>query len=705
MCFIVIFSGEQPQDIESQKLAPVNPALGDRKKLNEKLRMVPKQFVKRVDELVGRMDNLYTESPSVVAEMQRLEAEVENVLDVVRSWAKGEKGLVYMVPVIDVIGAPKDPSTIITHEKNIGNKILPWLRSHLQETKPGFKVTDLLAFGSPNFVRLQEKMVLECNRAVGKTSAVKKSVLASWAVLARSLGEAAWESIDHLGDDAMRKLRDWYEELATRVGHGVSRMKSFYERGRAEKRQSQYLRDQMPMDQVIRRWLLSNDRSVLQQQLRDTARAIRNDASLQVVPRTYSLCSELVLTELSIYGPVRIGALVRMTVRGFLQSRPAWSSREHRFDPTRPVTLPPPDACQHQKHQKANQAAKCGLNENGERCCEQSIPPTCFLMHNDKDKGGKSDTYIAISAETQRLVSDFLTIRHHFFAKNKPDDGKDVQGTCAIFLNAKGKDPRETSDFKLNLLNKAVFGEGGKEHVTPQQLRKWNTTFLHNHPDAQVAASRGDATGNSNEVFQESYNVTRQSGVFEALLVTLRLHRDQDACVEWSQEHNERQQHDRAAMEEANAAMLFREDGADLTSSGKPVHRHLRKQFEEELERVEPGLWTKAGGGEKAVALSEMKWVYQVVAVLGREEAEHLREVIFQQYRGLEDIQRRQWSSLRSHLETINQERLRGGQSTRNCPLVATLRNFFSSARSANKKSAGGQDGNSSGDDGDYEEM
>ena len=86
------------------------------------------------------------------------------------------------------------------------------------------------------------------------------------------------------------------------------------------------------------------------------------------------------------------------------------------------------------------------------------------------------------------------------------------------------------------------------------------------------------------------------------------------------------------------------------------------------------------------MALSEMKWVNEVVSVLGRAEAEHLRDIIFQQYRGHEDPLRRRWSSLCSHLETIKKDKLKGGQSSHNCPLVATLKAFFSSASYANQK-------------------
>ena len=154
------------------------------------------------------------------------------------------------------------------------------------------------------------------------------------------------------------------------------------------------------------------------------------------------------------------------------------------------------------------------------------------------------------------------------------------------------------------------------------------------------------------------------------------------------------------AIDEANTVLFYKEDGTDLTSKSKPVHRHLRKQFQEELERVAPGLWERAGGGQRGMALSEMKWVNEVVSVLGRAEGEHLRLVIYQQYRGHEDPLRRRWSSLFSHLEVIKKDKLKGGESSHNCPLVATLKVFFSSACYANQKAGGEEGSDEEGEDG-----
>ena len=681
------------------KLAAPNPAVGDRKRLLQEMRKLPKQFVEPVEQLRKKLDDLYVQSPSAVAELESLEEDAEVVLDVVRKHAKGKQK--WQTVVTDMVGGPKDSSSIVTNEKNIGNKILPWLRSYLAEKKPGFRVTDLLAFGRPNFTRLREEMVVECNNNVGKTTATKRGILVSWSALCRALGEAARESIDELGDDAVIKLQDWYEDLATRVGQGVTSMKNLYERGRSEKSQSEYKRDNMPLDKVIKKWIQSDKRAELIQELRDTAAAIQDGgAAVQVSPRQYSSYSEVVQTEMSVYSPVRIGAVGRATVRMFLRSKPVWSASVHGFDKTRPPTLPPPNACQHQRHPKASDAAKCGMNERGEKCCDHAIPPTCFLMPNDKDKGGKANCFIAIAGQTHGLLSCFLTVRNHFFEDNKSEGGKTLQGTCPIFLSAKGKEPRETSDFKLTLMNKAVFGEKSKKtHVTPQQLRKWNTTYIDHHPDAEVSAMRGAATGNSDKVYQQYYNMARDQGLVDALWASHTRHNDEDGALQLSQEHDERQKEDQMAIDEANTVLFYKEDGTDLTSKSKPVHRHLRKKFQEELERVAPSLWERAGGGEKLMSLSEMRWVYEVVSVLGRAEADYLRDIILQQYRGHEDPLRRRWSSLFSHLETIKKDRLiKGGESTHNCPLVATLKMFYSSACSANKK-PGGEEGSGGEDD------
>ena len=55
----------------------------------------------------------------------------------------------------------------------------------------------------------------------------------------------------------------------------------------------------------------------------------------------------------------------------------------------------------------------------------------------------------------------------------------------------------------------------------------------------------------------------------------------------------------------------------------------------------------------------------QVLQYVGRMDADILRDVIREQYRGDENLSRRQWSGLQSHLASMNQERKAGNPVTR----------------------------------------
>ena len=93
----------------------------------------------------------------------------------------------------------------------------------------------------------------------------------------------------------------------------------------------------------------------------------------------------------------------------------------------------------------------------------------------------------------------------------------------------------------------------------------------------------------------------------------------------------------------------------DQTSQRKPVHQHLKEQFKEELERAYPGLWAMAKKGKKSseIQMSEGAWIEEVIKVLGRGDAQVLRDVIHQQYQGEEDPMKRTWSGLLSHIEVM----------------------------------------------------
>ena len=224
--------------------------------------------------------------------------------------------------------------------------------------------------------------------------------------------------------------------------------------------------------------------------LRGLAGQIRRQEPVDITSATYSVLRELVLTELSAYSVVRIGAWVRMPYRSFVRSKPAW--QQGNSVDTRPVTTPPDNACNHQKVGKTS-SAMSGFDKMGNCCCDEAVSPTCFITVKDQDKGGKTDGQMVFSHEAFQLVLDFLLVMENFFRNRLPEVFAEWKqnGNGPIFLSSTGKDPGPTSGFRLKIFNKAVFDREGEIVITPQNLRKFNTTYLNQHPDNRVRSARG----------------------------------------------------------------------------------------------------------------------------------------------------------------------------------------------------------------------
>ena len=79
---------------------------------------------------------------------------------------------------------------------------------------------------------------------------------------------------------------------------------------------------------------------------------------------------------------------------------------------------------------------------------------------------------------------------------------------------------------------------------------------------------------------------------------------------------------------------------------------------------MSPGLWKKAGSRVGA-GTTEMAWIKEVLRVLGRMDADNLRDTIYQQYRGDEDPAKRQWNGLRSHVLAAASEKEKSGEVVR----------------------------------------
>ena len=581
-----------------------------------------------------------------------------------RAWAKRRKGGDYRTEALSRYGVGREPSSINVYLSIIGRKIMPFIRHHCFGEDDQFKVTDLIAFGTKRWKRLKEAMVIECNQEVGVSPALKKATLNGWSVLFRAISLAARDHVDVIGESGVREVEDWYERLCRDIGPGVTLMGAAATKAREERREEAEEEGYIPADVAIQRWLGSEERASLMLKLRNLAGKIRRKEPLNITSTTYSDLRELVITELAAYSVVRIGAWVKMTNRAFVRSKPAW---QYNTMETRPVTTPPTNACHHQKIAKTS-SAMSGLDKKGNPCCDDAVPPTCFIAVKDQDKGGKSDGSMIFSHEAFQLVLDLLLVRDSFFSNTLPEVFAKLDGNSAIFLSSTGKEPGLTSSFRLKIFNKAVIGREGEIVITSKALRTFNTTYLNEHPDSKVRAARGAATGNTDRVFEEHYNLTRRARIMDALLASLRRHQnqtDQPQALPMSQEeHDRRREKDNAAIKEANLAVLLLPDGVDMTSRQRPVPIHLRHQFQQELTRLSPGLWERAGTG-RGVGLSEMAWVKEILQFVGRMDANILRDLIVQQYRGEENISKRQWSGLQSHLASMEQERKAGTQVNR----------------------------------------
>ena len=455
-------------------------------------------------------------------------------------------------------------------------------------------------------------MVIEMNKDVGESPSSKKAILNCWSVLFRAISLAARNHVNEIREAGVREVEDWYDRLCHAIGPGVTYMGAAATRAREERREESEEAVFIPVDAAIQKWLCSGERAGLLDDLEKLADRIRRKEPVSIESTTYSALRELVLTELSTYSVVRIGAWEKMTVRGFSKSKPAWQVSQDGNDiETRPVTTPPVNACQHQKNGKSMNALS-GFDKEGNRCCDDSVPPTCYITVKDQDKGGKIGQMV-FSLEGFKQVLDFLVVRDEYFRRKMPEVMLD--GPSPVFLSSTGKAPGPTSQFKLKIFNKTVLGKNAGIVLTPQNLRKFNTTYLNEHPDERIRDVRGAATGNTDRVFNEHYNLTRRAQIMDALLESLRRHRPNEAsAVPLSQEHDQRREKEESAIKEARKAAMLLPDGVDSTSKQRPVHRHLKHKFHEELTRLSPGLWERAGTGG-GTGLSKMAWIKEVYCI------------------------------------------------------------------------------------------
>ena len=652
---------------------------GNRKLVKKILHTLAPPKQRRLSDLLQKLDQVYVDCPHDIERMKRNEQDIKEVLEIVEQSVKYSNGELFRIEVTDMGGAARESSSVVIYKRTIGNKILPFLRQH--HSRGDFRVTDLFAFGESRLTRVHVEMVIKCNQKVGRTASSKKIILNSWQQLCKAIIFRARQCVEIIGDEKLSNIKIWYNDLVTDIAKGMNQMDAFTSRAYLEKKhiQEEDL-DYMPMDKAIMKYIESDMRKQLLEDLLSLSAKISStvaQAEVSITKAAYLQFSQLVQTELSIYLPVRIGAIGRLKFNAFARCQPEWSTdrstEDH--DKNRPTNIPPSQACQHQTAREANALARTGFKENGEPCCQDSVPPECFFIPNEQDKGRTVNSWLAISREGFRLMCAFLVIRWQFFKLIQTSCHKVLPDNGFIFLSAKGKEPRETSDFKLNLFNRIVKS---RKNITPQDLRKWNTTFLNHHPDPCVQAIRGTVTGNSDTVFNQTYNLSRTQAIVDGYMACFRRHRADLPTAGLDVNYLRIKQIERRGKDVADKAALSQdEDPVDLTHSHRPVHRHLRNTTRVGLERHCPGLWKSAG-----THFSKKVWIKKVVEILGDNNLQEIRESILLQYRGCTDPEKRRWSGARTHLE---QRKKTKDEEISNCPLYATLMQFYSSAIAYNK--------------------
>ena len=323
-----------------------NPGFGDRKRLLEMVSRLPDVCANRIQNLASRLDVLLIDSQATIADMEQSERDADAVLRCVQRWSQNKRGGQYKINASHQYGLGRPSSSLGLWLRIISRKLLPFLRVHSFPHRPDFRVSDLIAFGSERYERIKESMVIACNQAVGQSPDVKKINLECWTVLFRAIVFEAQERVDAIGDDELRNIREWYDHVRSNVGHGVTHMGAVASRARAERKKEREGKAYIPTDEAIQIWLNSKEREDMLNHMENLAARLRAGERVQITSRTYLSFSEIAITELSIYSPVRIGAWVRMTMRAFVQAYPCWQT-EGRND-TRNVQTMPSHACVHQ---------------------------------------------------------------------------------------------------------------------------------------------------------------------------------------------------------------------------------------------------------------------------------------------------------------------------------------------------------------------
>ncbi len=655
---------------------------GTRGMVRDNLCHVPLHY-QTVDILDNQMDPILMSVSKQIEQRDKVTLKGENVLttyfkdrNCTSMTAKYQKLNIMMA---DDSCIPKN--VLITFKRYL----LPWIIVHLDEVYNA-TLDDLLDLNKE--IYLNKNSVKENMESHQNTlPETDKSILNAW---------KHWcEAIVHNGDSRVGSpggpsknavsLADYHY---TNVSKYCTKLQNIASKtAKVDRHARQAKSSKIPaMNELIIAWLTSDERRFLIRELEETSKNT-NNGEFTIRKEVFSRLTEFVAMELLIGGPVRAGAFMRMKLKVLRRIRPIWNHAERTTDPF----SVPENGCSHQKHNNANTLGLMGITGTGGQCCTSYAIPVAYAIENLSDKGAlyKKKSFLIIPPEPFEWLQQYILIRESFFANKHdiPSTASQNHQDARVFVTYTGQPINNTqgNTLRLHRLNEAVFGRSAGIIITPQMIRKWNTTFLSRHPDADIRNVRGVATGHSDFVFEEHYNLETYAQM-------------RDATLELRQEHYKDCQTTRKLSEmvginiaiqlkaeveaeaQAQVARKIAQSKLDQTSKTTPIDGFTRSNIKLAISKMDPNLWAKSTGENY---LTEHNWKKALLNLIFIENdgSRDLQKIIVDLYRGNKDERLRRYSAAEHHLTQEN------GKNTKlNSPIWSVLGLIYRSACANTRK-------------------
>ncbi len=425
------------------------------------------------------------------------------------------------------------------------------------------------------------------------------------------------------------------------------------------------------MNEVIKAWLQCQERIHLIKQLE---KAYNNSKLNGIDKNMFSTLTEFVAMELIIYGTIETGSFVHMKLKTLKKIRPMWTHDEKTADP---FNLPE-CACFHQKNCNGDIIGIKGITGREYMCCPNYAVPVAYGIENKKNA-----SIIMIPPTIFEWLQMYIFIRRNFFHKKHdvPCYASENHDDARVFVTHSGQPINLYQGNILHLcnLNEAIFGSKAGIIVTPKMLNKWNKIYLSTHEAKGIRQLRYDINGYNNAIFEEHYNIKTYCLIRDA---TLALIIKQDAEQEVVKKLSKfltiqvgiglRKE----AIEESEAQAACMITRMHHSSWKNPIDKFSKSMLKKIINKISPGLWDRVSGKKCLKRHIWMSLLLQIVASNRHNDCEHLRDLIFELYRGNIDKRLRHYTGAEHHLfhDLLPYPK-------ENCPLWSIIGLIYRSAR------------------------